>query len=247
MLVASIILADRKSYSQLTALPALGICPEIDRIYINIQTDAKPLYDLLRSYVKNTIEKPCHIDYWNWENSWMPEIKYDQHQARLPGIVTARNMCIDYALIHGADHLLFIDSDVSINPKGVKLLLDMNKNLSGGYVPGRGAHGHAHYVFGAKRGAHQIGEVIECDHGTAGYMLISQKVFSRLRFRYGDDPETEGQFLSEDPAYCLDWYAHTRERFYIHRGATAHHIDNPRRPLDADGAAQDTWNSIQKR
>src|SRR5690606_22466019 len=126
-----------------------------------------------------------------------------------------------------ASHLLFLDSDVVPHPGSIKRLLDLDVNLCGGFVPGRGVHSHVHYVFGAKRGIQREGDIITCDHGTCGFMLIKRKAFGVLRFRWGDDWENPGVRLSEDPAYCDDWYRMTGERFIIHGLATADHFDDP--------------------
>lgn len=243
-LVACIILADRKAYSQLSAIPALLSSPFVERVYVNIETNNPDLYPALYALAERS-GKPIDIDTWWWRSTWRPTPKYDQDQKRLIGIVTARNMCIDYALYHNAQRLLFVDSDVIIEPQGLQFLLEMDKNLSGGYVPGRGAHGSVCYVFGQRRGIHQHGDIIECDHGTCGYMLISQKVFSALRFRYGDDPEGLTGFLSEDPAYCIDWYKISGERFYIHTKARAAHIDSPSSPLSNESVSIDKWETLR--
>lgn len=242
-LIACVILADRKAYSQMIAIPALLSSPFVQRVYVNIETDNADLYPALYALAERST-KPVDIDTWWWRSSWRPVPKYDQDQKRLLGIVTARNMCIDYALYHNATHLLFVDSDVVIEPPGLQFLLDMNKNLCGGYVPGRGVHNTVQYVFGQRRGIQQHGDIIECDHGTCGYMLISRKVFSLLRFRYGDDPEGLAGFLSEDPAYCIDWYRISGERFFIHTKARAAHIDNALSPLSEDSASIDTWETL---
>lgn len=237
MIVAATLICDRKSYSQDYALRALIEDPLVDRIYLNIETNNEWLYEGTRHFMA-TSGKPCDIDYWNVRSSWLPKPAYDQDQKRLVPIVRARNMAIDYAMFWNADHLLFVDSDVVIESGSVQKLVDLKNNLAGGYVPGRGAHKDLHYVFGSRRGIQTDGNVITCDHGTCGFMLISREVFSQQRFRYGSDPEgMTFDILSEDPAYCIDWFVKTGERFKIDKRAVARHRDDPYHPLTHDQVA----------
>lgn len=244
-IIGCTLLCDRKAHYQLTALPAITQLG-VDHLYVNIQSEwmnPLPHYVDVTNWLQ---DYPHDYDIWGFSNStWRPKPKYDQHQVRLAPIVTARNMAIDFALSRNATHLLFIDSDVIPHPGGLEKLLSLDKDLCGGYVPGRGAHSHVKYVFGSKRGIADYGESIECDHGTCGYMLISRRAFGMLRFRWGDDPEVPGQLLSEDPAYCEDWYRISGERFWIHKEATADHVDDPRHPLTEDQVAKDNWNEVQ--
>lgn len=241
-IVACVLLTDFKQYSQIMALTALVGESLIDHIYVNVQTKNQGLYKLLESFASQATKRIV-VDYWYWGAEWLPNRKYDQHQVRLPGIVTARNMCIDYALINQATHILFVDSDVIIHEGGVEKLIALNKGLCGGLVPGRGSHSHVNYVFAQKRGLERKGDLLICDHGTAGYMLVSREVFGQLRFRWGDDFEMP-QMLSEDPAYALDWWRISGERYIVHLKATADHRDNPAEPLTENGAALDLYSEV---
>lgn len=247
MLTASVIVCDRKRYSLNQCLRALAVSKEIDCVYLNIETGTPDLYaEAILDFEIASEGKPLDVDYWNISKStWRVPQRYDQHQVRLLPIVTARNMAIDYALVKNATSLLFVDSDVMIDPDNLHHLVGLNKNLRGGFVPGRGAHGHVNYVFGAVRGTNDHGATIECDHGTCGYMLINRVVFTQLRFRWGMDRLHPDQMLSEDPAFCFDWYDLSGERFWIHKLATAQHIDNAASPLTQEGVAQDTWSEVK--
>lgn len=237
MLVTATVMAARKMATYKRVLWAIREIPHVDRMYINFEgtwEQSMPVKDFM-------LDSPVPWDYDVWnisDTSWRTTPQFDQDQRRLWRIVTARNMAIDYAYSAGADYLLFVDADVVITTEGVSHLLDLNARLCGGLVPGRGEHSHVNYVFGARRGFEEQGPLIICDHGTCGYMLIHRDVFSRLRFRFG--PDHEGQFeLSEDPAYCEDWYQMSGERFIIDRRAVAQHLDDPHKPLTLAEAVND--------
>lgn len=240
--IAGMIVCDFKHYQLKKTLYRLGELTNIDAVYLNVETQDQDLYrDLIENW---PFDKPLHFDYWNVTGGWRPERKYDQHQVRLMPICTARNMCIDYAMTVKAKHLLFVDSDVLLDHGGVNALLSLNKDLCGGYVNGRGSHKDAVYVFGQRGGIKEINdEVIECDHGTCGYMLVARKCFSQLRFRWGMHPDDPTNMLSEDPAYCFDWKRISNQRFYIHKKATATHLDNDKRPLTINQTVnvEDDW------
>lgn len=245
-LVAGMIVCDFKRYQLEKTLYRLSELTNIDAVYLNIETKNPALYkDLIEAWPQT---KPLHFDFWNTSGNWRPERKYDQHQIRLLSICTARNMCIDYAMISQAKHLLFVDSDVLVDYGAVGHLIGLNKNLCGGLVPGRGEYDNVYYVFGGQDGWEKDEvQVVECRHGTCGFMLISRFTFSRLRFRWGAHPDIPTEMLSEDPAYCIDWHKMTGERFYVNKLATAHHIDNDEIPLTLDEGVhieKDWWSDM---
>lgn len=154
------------------------------------------------------------IDYWNWRsvegrNGWRRLPAFDQDQARLSSIVTARNMCVEYAMQTNASHLLFVDADI-IPPKDViPKLLEVGEDAVGGLVYGRGVHSACPYIFGEKR-RFKCGnppyELVEVEHGNIGFMMISRKLFENIRFRYGTSryPDGREHMISDDPAFHLD-------------------------------------------
>lgn len=236
-IVAATILTDRKEYDLDAILANREAMWQISEVYLNHQGTFSTVEFMVRN-----CRIPFIWDSWKVSSNWRPQVRYDQDQRRLLGIVTARNMAIDYALSVGADYLLFIDSDVFPDPEGLQHLLDLDVPLCGGYVPGRGAHSHVHYVGAGKRGILPHSEdVIECDWGTCGYMLIKREVFGRLRFRWGDDPDDPMNFLSEDPAFCLDWARFSGKGFLIDKRATARHEGD----LNEDEASIDAWEVVQ--
>ena len=158
------------------------------------------------------------FDEWAWRTTlgteWHPVSKFDQDQARLRQIATARNMCIDYALLTGASHLLFIDADVIPPTDVIPKLMSLGHTLVGGIVPGRGCHKDLKYIFGEEREfSTGSAQVLEVRHGTCGCMMIERRVFDRIRFRYSID-----QGLSEDPAYAADVLALFGEKMWLHKG-----------------------------
>lgn len=152
-----------------------------------------------------------NIDWWEWHSSfgadWRKRPKFDQDQARLASIVTARSMCIEFAMQTECTHLLFIDADIVPPLDIIPKLLEVGHDSVGGLVHGRGAHSDCQYVFGEKRRYHQNGyELIEAEHGNIGYTLLSRKLIENIRFRYGVSKYPDGRehMISDDPAFHLD-------------------------------------------
>jgi len=240
MIVAAVICTPSKMYALFDVVDAIQQMPQVDRVYINIEgwwdVDAQRVSFLDLFGKEWGWTKPIDWDRWLVASTtWREETTGDQGMTRIPSIVTARNMCIDYAMLHEADHLLFIDADVIPLPSGLSYLLELDVPLCGGLVPGRGAHSHVNYLFGGRTELRP--NVTECAHGTCGYMLIHKTIFGIQRFRWGPNPKyPDDPPLTEDPAYCYDYTARTSRRFVIHSLARAKHIDDPLNPLTAEGA-----------
>jgi hypothetical protein len=244
-MIAATLLCDRKAHDQLTAIPAILAMTGVGRLYVNIETGSGETkragadFSPLESYLQGR-STPSLVERWHrsgWEGAF-PE--GDRDQRRLLGIVTARNMAVDYALCQGADWLLFVDADVVPEPDGLRRLRALGKPLCGGYVPGRGEHAALHYVFPSRMGdpdtAQEVEElageegdrgreeVIRCGFGTCGYMLIHASVFSRLRFRFNPLDRPGSPAVAEDPAFCLDAVRlGLTDAFYIAKGVRAEH------------------------
>jgi hypothetical protein len=240
-IVSATLYCDRKPETKGIALKPLIECKLVNKIYVNIETDGTgPDWAPMLKWCKEA--KPMDFDLWHTTSSWRVKPQYDQDQRRLLSIVRGRNMAIDYAIAESADYLLFVDSDVVIMEEDVETLLNMQTALCGGYVRGRGIHRENFYVFGE---VNRKGPIIYCDHGTCGYMLIHKDVFTIQQFRYGWD-KSRMHFLSEDPAYCQDWYEKSGQRFQINTEVTAFHADNPFEPLTEQGVARDAWESLRR-
>lgn len=238
MITAAVVVSDYKLYSLEKCLRAILASPEVSCLYINAQTQNPTLYFEILKRLQPSIE--VHYDFWNHsKTTWVPDRQYDQdNSARLLSIIIARNMALDFAWRFGANHLLFVDSDVIIKPNGPHRLFAMNKAIAGGLVPGRGAHAHVNYVFHIEE---QDGDYIKCAHGTMGYCLLERSVFQFVRFRQGPHPIVQGTNLSEDPCFAADarliWKV--ADGWWIDRLARAEHLDNPDNPLTLDGAIND--------
>src|SRR5579885_1779977 len=93
---------------------------EIQNLYNDASFVPMEDYDYLCKQFDNlqdsNKERIIDVDAWRWEvqfgTQWRNRPKFDQDQARLSSIVTARNMCIEYALQTDCSHLLFIDADI---------------------------------------------------------------------------------------------------------------------------------------
>jgi len=241
MIVGATILCDRKASSQTVGLRALAAMDGIAELYVNVETNHTESWLDMRMLLAQQ-QKPWTIEGWyreGWKDS-KPE--FDQDQKRLPYIVAARNMCIDYALSIGAEWLLFVDADVMPQPDGIRHLLEIDQPLVGGLVPGRGIHGFLHYVFPGEVGITESEKYIRCGHGTCGYMLIHRMVFSRLRFRWGYSNIRGDVWRPEDPAYCEDARKlGLADAFYISKRATATHWDDPKNPLTNEGVCTENF------
>jgi GT2 family glycosyltransferase len=165
-----------------------------------------------------------------------PRHDQDQHY-RLPRIVAARNMCLDIMRIHTEyTHLLFIDSDVSINgTNGLEKLLLSQRPLIGGLVHGRGEHSHAEVVAGTRTPYH--GHQYCCDWGSCGYQLIARPLCERFNFRWGRS-RLSRSMRSEDPAFAEDVRADGWGRYVIDPDVTAEHVDNAAAPLTMHSIAE---------
>jgi hypothetical protein len=244
-IVVATLLCDRKRASELIGLPAMLALEPPDGAeivhYINYETHHADMWGASRTMlVRSGREYGC--DSWQRASSWLPAPHFDQDQTRLEPICVARNMARAYALSIGASHLLFIDADVIVKPDGLRRLIALNRPLVGGLVPGRGPHnGRAQYAFGERW---RRDNIINCAHGTCGYMLIAREVFGILPFRWGiNRDDTNGGYQSEDPLYCNDAVHLLGERgeFWIDTGADAEHWDNPARPLRDSEAINDYY------
>lgn len=234
-IVVATLFCDRKHRSEMVALPHMlklrGDCA----FYANYETD--PLNaddsDWTGGWSKSGAAliasgRPFAFDFWTRYSNWHARDDRDQDQSRLEGICIARNMARTYALSVNASHLMFVDADVIVQPDGLERLLALNHPLCGGYVPGRGAHASAHYVFGERW---RRGDLIGCAHGTLGYSLIARELFEVISFRYGPHPTVRTTRLSEDPCFAADAERFGVQEWLIDTTITAEHWDDPERPL----------------
>jgi len=106
---------------------------------------------------------------------------------RLIRICTGRNMCQEYAHLHGYEWLLFLDTDVTPEPECLPKLLELNWPIVGGNVVKYGLHGRVltDYPF-----------PVEEHWNTAGMLLLHHSVYARIP--WGTDPLVG---MTDDPTY----------------------------------------------
>lgn len=177
-----------------------------------------------------------NLQTWSLSETGGNTRQFDQDQGyRLPRIVTARNMCIDFAIKHNYDWLFFVDSDVLIPENTMELLFESNDfKLKSGLVHGRGAHSGAQYVFN-RLGTE--GDWTKCEYSTCGFTAIHRDIFRRVRFKWGE-PFEGGALCSEDPLYGADVRHLYGINWMVNTKLQAEHIDNPNHPLTNDQASQ---------
>lgn len=233
MILVSTLLCDRKKHFQTTALETHKQLTYQDCIsYFNIETenpDANFSELLGKSLPDSGLQ--YHVDIWQMVSTWCPKPQFDQDQARLVPIVTARNMTIAAATCLGVSHIFQVDADVIVPPDSIERLLALNHPICGGMVPGRGDHRHVFYQSGDTP-TMISDDVIEVAHGTCGFMLISRDVFTRLRYRTGPSNLSPGVWLSEDPAFTEDTnFLLKMGKMRLDRRLTAQHLDDVTMPF----------------
>lgn len=176
------------------------------------------------------------LDLWKWTLSagrpWRRLPKFDQDQARLASIVTARNMCIEFAMQTEASHLLFVDADIIPPLDIIPKLLEVNEDAVAGLVHGRGTHSNLPYVFGEKRQFQMVDAqnrpfmVKEAEHANIGFTMISRKLFEATRFRWGTSHYPDGRvnMTSDDPSFHLDSYLKWGKWMYIRLDVIGRHV-----------------------
>lgn len=227
-ILTAVICCDFKDYSLdkcLESIKKAGFEDVLLNYEINSKTEVVKLFD----YAK-------HLQSWSLFESKSQDRQFDQDQGyRLPRIVTARNMCIDFAIKHNYDWLFFVDSDVLIPENTMELLFESNDfKLKSGLVHGRGAHSGAQYVFN-RLGTE--GDWTKCEYSTCGFTAIHRDIFRRVRFKWGE-PFEGGALCSEDPLYGADVRHLYGINWMVNTKLQAEHIDNPNHPLTNDQASQ---------
>ena len=187
----------------------------------NYQTEdqkfLRDAYNDLRHITDNRTldEENIYIDTWRWHtfegSSWRSSPRFDQDQARLASIVTARNMCIEFAKQTNSSHLLFIDADIVPPLDIIPKMLAVEEDAVCGLVHGRGTHAHMEYSFNsnnlAKGNFDKNGiQLREVEHANIGFAMLSARLFNQVSFRYGNSEYPNGaqHQTSDDPAYHLD-------------------------------------------
>lgn len=232
MILVSTLLCDRKSHFQQAAFDTHKQLAYQDKIsYFNIETSNPDLNFswLLQALADSSLK--YHVDIWQMVSTWCPKPQFDQDQARLVPIITARNMSIAAATCLAASHIFQVDADVIVPQDSIERLLALNHPICGGMVPGRGDHKHVFYQSGDTPTCVSDG-VIDVAHGTCGFMLISRDIFTRLRFRTGPSNLSPGVWLSEDPAFTEDAnFLLKMGKMRLDQSLEAKHLDDPTMPF----------------
>lgn len=242
MILTVTLLCDRKAASQLTAVSRLLELDHDDyEIYLNIESENfeenfKPLIEAIKKSGKKV-----HMDIWQCRSTWAKKPEFDQDQARLNPIMTARNMSIQAAQALGATHILQVDADVVIPKDSIQRLLAIGRPLVGGRVPGRGVHSTIWYGKNATSDLtpNLPDHLIEMEYCTCGFALIERELFDLLKYRSGPHNTVKSAMLSEDPAFGTD--AHDVWGFdwwTVDKTLVAEHQDDPDNPLTAKGVSQ---------
>lgn len=225
MTVAVASLGCTRKIHDLHSWPTLANLDGDYRLYINWEMQStsdvympSDEWDVLDKQVSNlraaNPSLTLDVDTWRWQeftsNGWRSRPRFDQDQARLACIVTARNMCIEYALQTNCSHLLFIDADIVPPADIIIKMLEVESDAVCGMVYGRGVHSNCPYIFGEKRRWKDPKgfELVELEHGNIGFTMLSRRLISQVRFRYGvtEYPDGRHYMVSDDPAYHLDCF-----------------------------------------
>ena len=216
---------DRKAHNALIPLESIALLdyPNYE-VYYNIETKEPEKWSNLIAQTYPRVTKLWY-DIWNYESNWHKKPQFDQDQARLVPIVRGRNDSIECALDVGAEYILFVDSDMVIPQNTITKLMSHNKPMVGGFVKGRNDHKSASYIFGNERGVIDLpNDLVECDHGNIGFVLIKKEVFEVLKFRRGRS-QRKGNLQSDDPNYCEDAEILGYGRHVVDKSVMVQHID----------------------
>lgn len=116
---------------------------------------------------------------------------------RIRDICAGRNLCIEYAILRDASHILFLDSDLYVPNDSITKLLEIDHPVVGGDVPSYCLHGPL-----IEEGVPEDAQVQE-HWNTAGFLLVPQEVFRVVRWRHDYDAG-----ISDDPAFAQEVAAH---------------------------------------
>jgi hypothetical protein len=138
---------------------------------------------------------------------------------RIPHICAGRNIVQDFALARHASHILFLDSDTTPDQQTFPKLLEMNHDLVGGEVGTYCLSGPVvdKYPF-----------PVQEHWNTAGYLLASKRVYSRIRWRWDWS-------LSDDPCYAMDAKEFLGVPTYVRKDCIGRHYPECISPLENRG------------
>lgn len=169
------------------------------QFFAAIETDARgiaPFRDLFLAL--------SEVDGRYWTFSIDDGSSHVSSDNRLMRICTGRNLIQRYALNNGASHALFLDADVSVPADSLARLLEVGYPFLGGHVPTYGLDGHkiGDLKFaGDEEVSWKVpeGHDIRMHWNTAGFLLVNDKIMSRVQWRY----DLAAQ-MTDDPCYAAD-------------------------------------------
>jgi hypothetical protein len=138
---------------------------------------------------------------------------------RITHICMGRNIIQDYAYGLHASHILFLDADTAPDPDTLPKLLEMQHDLVGGNV---GTYG----LSGPKVDKYPY--YVEEHMNTAGYLLVAQKIYSRLRWRWEWG-------LTDDPCYNKDSVEFFNTPTYVRKDCVGQHYPQYIGPIETRG------------
>lgn len=118
-------------------------------------------------------------------------------------IYAGRNMCVDAAIEHKADYLLFLDSDMVFPPQTALRLMSHRKDIVGGTYVKRV---DPHPILGSPYEGGQLAQTTGLQRMAelpTGCMLIDMKVFDKFKPPYfWHKPHPSGGLYGEDILFC---------------------------------------------
>lgn len=138
---------------------------------------------------------------------------------RLRHICMGRNIITEYAIGEQATHILYLDSDLAPDPETLPKLLEMNHPLVGGEVKTYRLSGPqvSHYPFH-----------VEHHTNTAGYLLVHNHVFNRIRWRWDWGN-------SDDPCFAMDAQDFLGVPTYVRKDLIGKHYPEHIGPIETRG------------
>ena len=179
------------TYFSMSTITAIS-CPEkIKRPYLSI------IRQLTKSKYKFFVATPVHnevsIHYFQacleFQKQCMKKDVLSCFQVMKSSLVTqGRNLCVSSFMETNSTHLLFIDGDISFDPKDVDKLIVSNKDVICSPYPKKYIklenvlkQNHELVDFAVSGNVKQVGESLyEIDSVATGFLLIKREVFEKI-------------------------------------------------------------------
>jgi hypothetical protein len=138
---------------------------------------------------------------------------------RISHITTGRNIVHDYATGRRASHILFLDADTTPDPNTLPKLLEMEHPLVGGEV--------GTYCLSGPR-VDKYPYPVEEHMNTAGYLLVADTVFRRIRWR-------SDWGMTDDPCFNRDAIDFLGIPTYVRKDCIGTHYPPSIGPIETRG------------